>query len=53
MEFLLRDEGQTTLEYVLIIAVLILVIIAAIPPLRQAVTTVITGAQNKLIVPTN
>lgn len=53
MDIIQIENGQTTLEYVLIIAVLILVIIAAIPPLRQAVTIVITGAQNKLVVPTN
>jgi Flp pilus assembly pilin Flp len=53
MKVVREEDGQTTLEYVLIIAVLILVIIAAIPPLREAVTTVITGAQNKLVVPTD
>jgi len=36
-KFLKDESGQTMLEYALIIAVLVLVIIAAIPDLREAV----------------
>jgi Flp pilus assembly pilin Flp len=45
MKKILKDEGgQTALEYVLIIAVLILVLIAGIPPLREAVQNVLDAA---------
>ena len=42
MKFFREESGQTLLEYSLIIAVLVLVIIAAIPTLREAVTGVFT-----------
>jgi Flp pilus assembly pilin Flp len=52
MRKFLRDEsGQTLLEYALIVAVLVLVIIAAIPNLRTAVIGVFTGVQTKLSTP--
>ena len=38
--FITNTEGQIALEYVLIIAVLILVLVAGIPPLREAVDKV-------------
>ena len=38
--FMFNINGQTALEYVLIIAVLILVLVAGIPPLREAVQNV-------------
>jgi len=50
-KFLKDESGQTILEYALIIAVLVLVIIAAIPNLRQAVLNVFQGTQEKLVVP--
>jgi Flp pilus assembly pilin Flp len=53
MNFIREENGQTILEYALIIAVLVLVIIAAIPSLRGSVVNVFTGAQNKLVVPAN
>jgi len=40
MRFITNTEGQTALEYVLIIAVLILVLVAGIPPFREAVDKV-------------
>lgn len=46
--FLNDESGQTILEYALIVAVLILVIIAAIPQLRTAVTGVFTGVEERL-----
>ena len=46
--FLADESGQTILEYALIVAVLILVIIAAIPQLRTAVTGVFTGVEERL-----
>jgi len=49
MKRFIKDEsGQTILEYALIIAVLVLVIIAAIPNLRTAVLSVFTKAQTEL-----
>ncbi len=51
MNFFKDESGQTVLEYALIIAVLVLVIIAAVPNLRNAVTGVFTGVQDKLVVP--
>jgi Flp pilus assembly pilin Flp len=49
MKKFLKDEGgQTILEYALIIAVLVLVIIAAIPNLRTAVLSVFTSTQEQL-----
>lgn len=49
MKKYLRDEnGQTALEYVLIIAVLVLVLVAGIPPLREAVQNVIDSASSFL-----
>jgi len=47
-KFLKDESGQTILEYALIIAVLVLVIIAAIPNLRNAVLGVFGGVQTKL-----
>jgi len=49
--FLKDESGQTIIEYALIIAVLVLVIIAAIPELRQAVVDVFGGVEKKLVVP--
>jgi Flp pilus assembly pilin Flp len=43
-KFITNTEGQTALEYVLIIAVLILVLVAGIPPLREAVDNVFDAA---------
>jgi Flp pilus assembly pilin Flp len=40
MNFFKDESGQTILEYALIIAVLVLVIIAAVPNLRESVTGV-------------
>ena len=55
-KFLKDESGQTILEYALIIAVLVLVIIAAIPDLREAVTGVFdkvgTGLESAPAVPT-
>jgi len=49
MRKFLRDEsGQTILEYALIVAVLVLVIITAIPNLRNAVIDVFTRVQTQL-----
>jgi Flp pilus assembly pilin Flp len=48
MDFIREESGQTILEYALIIAVLVLVIIAAIPALRNSVTGVFTKVQNTL-----
>jgi len=42
MNFFREEEGRTILEYALIIAVLILIIIAAIPALRVQVSDVFT-----------
>jgi Flp pilus assembly pilin Flp len=53
MSFFREESGQTILEYALIVAVLVLVIIAAIPSLRESVVNIFTGAQNKLVVPAN
>ena len=47
-KFLKDESGQTMLEYALIIAVLVLVIVAAIPNLRNAVLGVFGGVQTKL-----
>lgn len=49
--FLADESGQTILEYALILAVLILVIIAAIPNLRDAVLGVFRGAEESLTDP--
>jgi Flp pilus assembly pilin Flp len=51
MNFFKDESGQTILEYALIIAVLVLVIIAAVPNLRNAVTGVFTGVEDQLVVP--
>jgi pilus assembly protein Flp/PilA len=51
LNFLKDESGQTILEYALIVAVLILVIIAAIPNLRNAVTGVFTRTQTQLAEP--
>lgn len=48
MNFFNDESGQTILEYALIIAVLVLVIIAAIPALRNSVTGVFTKVQTGL-----
>ncbi|HOJ16216.1 MAG TPA: hypothetical protein PLD35_03450 [Caldisericia bacterium] len=42
--FITNTEGQTALEYVLIIAVIILVLVSGIPPLRGAVDKVFDAA---------
>ena len=47
-KFLKDESGQTILEYALIIAVLVLVIIAAIPDLRNAVIGVFGGVEAEL-----
>jgi len=47
-KFLKDESGQTMLEYALIIAVLVLVIIAAIPDLRNAVIGVFGGVEAEL-----
>ena len=47
-KFLKDESGQTMLEYALIIAVLVLVIVAAIPNLRNAVLGVFGGVQEQL-----
>ena len=47
-KFLKDESGQTMLEYALIIAVLVLVIIAAIPNLRSAVTGIFTQTEEIL-----
>lgn len=52
MKKLLKDEsGQTLIEYALIIAVLVLVIIAAIPNLRNAVANIFQATADELVVP--
>jgi Flp pilus assembly pilin Flp len=48
LNFLKDESGQTILEYALIVAVLVLVIIAAIPNLREAVTGVFTTTQERI-----
>jgi Flp pilus assembly pilin Flp len=48
MNFFKDESGQTILEYALIIAVLVLVIIAAIPSLRTSVTSVFSGVGTQL-----
>lgn len=48
LNFLKDESGQTILEYALIVAVLVLVIIAAIPNLRTAVTSVFTKTQTNI-----
>lgn len=50
-KFLKDESGQTILEYALIIAVLVLVIIAAIPNLRTAVLNVFTATEQELTPP--
>ncbi len=47
--FFKDESGQTILEYALIIAVLILLIIAAIPDLRNAVLGVFTRTETHLL----
>jgi Flp pilus assembly pilin Flp len=51
MNFFKDESGQTILEYALIIAVLVLVIIAAVPNLRNSVIDVFGGVEDKLVVP--
>ncbi len=51
MNFFKEESGQTILEYALIIAVLVLVIIAAIPTLRNAVAGVFTDVGTTLTDP--
>lgn len=48
MKFFQEESGQTILEYALIIAVLVLVVIAAIPSLRNAVSGVFTSVETEL-----
>lgn len=43
-----EENGQTVVEYAAVIAILILVIVAAIPPLRQAITGMVTKTGNAL-----
>ncbi len=43
MSLLKAEKGQTQIEYVLLIAVMVLVAIAGIPPLREAVASVVSG----------
>jgi Flp pilus assembly pilin Flp len=50
MRFITNTEGQTAVEYVLIIAVLILVLVAGIPPLRESVQNVF-NAVNPFLAP--
>lgn len=45
MNFFKDESGQTILEYALIIAVLVLVIIAAVPSLRGAVAGVFSKTE--------
>ena len=51
MNFFKEESGQTILEYALIIAVLVLVIIAAIPTLHNAVAGVFTDVGTTLTDP--
>ena len=51
-KFLKDESGQTILEYALIIAVLVLVIIAAIPQLSTAVKNVFKATEQELTPPT-
>lgn len=51
MKFFKEESGQTLLEYALIIAVLVLVIVAAIPTLREAVTGIFKATEDQLVVP--
>jgi Flp pilus assembly pilin Flp len=44
-----KEDGQSLLEYVLIVAVLILVLIAAVPNLRSSILGVFTRTQSSLI----
>ena len=48
MNFFKDESGQTILEYALIIAVLVLVIIAAVPSLRNSVTGVFDSTKTRL-----
>lgn len=48
MNFFKEESGQTILEYALIVAVLVLVIIAAIPSLRDAVAGVFNNVEEGL-----
>ena len=48
LNFLRDESGQTILEYALIIAVLVLVVIAAIPALRNSVTGTFNKVKNTL-----
>jgi Flp pilus assembly pilin Flp len=48
MNFFKDESGQTILEYALIIAVLVLVIIAAVPNLRTAVAGVFGEVESGL-----
>jgi Flp pilus assembly pilin Flp len=48
MNFFKDESGQTILEYALIIAVLVLVIIAAVPNLRESVTSVFSEVKTDL-----
>ena len=48
MGFIQEESGQTILEYALIIAVLVLVTIASIPPLRNAIQGVFNEVQEHI-----
>ncbi len=48
MKFFQEESGQTILEYSLIIAVLVLVVLAAIPTLRDAVAGVFNNVETEL-----
>ena len=48
MEFFGSENGQSALEYSLLFAVVILVLIVAIPPLRNSVLSVMNKASQVL-----
>jgi Flp pilus assembly pilin Flp len=53
LNFIVDDNGQTVLEYALIIAVLVLVVMATMPSFRNQVRDVFLGTKNRLVVPAN
>ena len=48
MKFISDEQGQTVIEYALIFVVLVLVIIVALPGLRNAIIGVFTRFQNQI-----
>ena len=40
MDFIFSEIGQSTFEYAMLFAVVVLVIVAAIPPLRNSILSV-------------